>query len=505
MKIIEFLASRKIASKFFYLKKEKNKIFDILIPIVLFGVAFTWKFFHIDARDICLDEPFTIFNAQDSILNILKLPTKNEPSPPLFMLVLHFWINIFGISAQSVRVVPIFFNALTAVFLYLTGKRFFSFWSGLTAAALFIFSTYHFFYGADTRTYSMLSFATAMSLYYLIAIRKNPEKRFYLFALIVSNLILVYGHYFGWFVIFMQFIVGFFYFKNKPAFKKILIAVFLTAIFYFPMFSILIKQFFISKESTWVVPPHGSEYIEQLRSFLNSDLGLKFVFGSLIIGIIVAIITKQKKENLKDLIVLLIWWIVPYSLMFVVSSKIPMFNSRYILFNSIGLYLFIGVALSFFYQKIKFLVPVVCIALIVIMYTRIYTEDFAPRKVKKSIEFVRNNTDSNTSIIIYPHWADLGFMYYFDQEIFKSVGEYANLLKENNIYQAWGLQDTKEFLEKNKSRQIILFENNTPEIDPGNSVFLYTDSILVKKDSAVFQGGFVVSIFNSAESSIAEE
>lgn len=487
------------------MKLDKNKLLNIIIPIALFSVAFFWKFANISARDICLDEPFTIFNAQDSILNIIKLPSQNEPSPPLFMLIMHFWIKVFGISAQSVRTVPILFNALTAVFLYLTGKRFFNFWSGLTSSVLFIFSTYHFFYGLDTRTYSMLSFATAVSLYFLLAILKNPEKRFNLIALIVSNLVLVYGHYFGWFVVFMQFVVGLFYLKDIKVTRKIAIAIFFTVVLYIPMFSVLIKQFFISKESTWVVPPPKSEYLEQLRSFLNYDLGFKVVVLTLVIGIIVAFVAKPGKKNLKELIILLIWWLVPYSLMFLVSAKVPMFNSRYILFNTIGFYLFIGVAINYLFQKIKYSGAVFCTLLAVAMYITIYTGDFAPRKVKKSVDYLHSQMDSNTSVIIYPHWADLGFMYYFDREIFQSVENYHQLLKDNNIYQAWGLQDSQEFIRKNPTRRIILFENNTPEIDPGNTVFLYADSVLVRTDSAVFRGGFVVSVFEPHETDITTD
>ncbi|MDY0342400.1 MAG: hypothetical protein RBR28_02435 [Lentimicrobium sp.] len=43
------------------------------IPLLLFSVGFLWKLFFISHRDICLDEPFTIFHAQQSISHILAL------------------------------------------------------------------------------------------------------------------------------------------------------------------------------------------------------------------------------------------------------------------------------------------------------------------------------------------------------------------------------------------------------------------------------------------------
>ena len=482
------------------MKNKKHILEKYLIPIGLFLITFIWKYIHVGARDICLDEPFTIFHAQDSLINILKLPTQNEPTPPLFMLLLHFWIKLFGISAHSVRILPILFNALTVVSIYLIGKRFFNVLSGLTASGLFIFSTLHFFFGGDTRTYSMLSFATASSLYYLLSIHKDPENRKYLIGLIISNLILIYGHYFGLLVIFMQFLVSFIYLGNKKVFKQIFLGLILTGILYIPMFVVLVKQFFISKNGTWLSPPQPHEYIEQLGWFMNVRIGLNLVFYVLGVGIVVAIVSKIAKEQLRDVFILFIWWIIPYSLMFFISSKIPMFTNRYILFNSIGFYLFIAVSVSYFYQKIKFVGPLISIALVAVMYSNIFTGDFAPRKIKNTTDYINTQMNSNTTIFIYPHWADLGFNYYYNKEIFKSIDDYEQKLVANNIYRIWGADDTKSYVENNHPNRIILYQDNTPSVDPQNLVFNYIDSVYTRTDSVLFEGGLVVTIFKTSES-----
>ena len=479
------------------IKPNKNNIFRFYIPSALFLVAVIWKILYVGARDICIDEPFTIFYAQDSLLDILKLPTQNEPNPPLFMLLLHFWIKLFGIGAHSVRILPILFNGFTVVFIYLTGKRFFNIWSAITASMLFIFSTYHFYFGGDTRTYSMLSFATASSLYYLLSIQKEPEKIKYLLGFVISNLFLIYGHYFGLLVVFMQMIIGLFCIRNKKVFTKVSIGLISTGLLYIPMLPVLFKQFFISKKGTWVTPPPNSEYLHQLNSFLNANIGLKVVGFILGAGIILAIFTKFKKGQLKDLSLLLIWWIIPYSIMFFISSKIPMFTNRYILFNSIGFYLFIAVSISLLFQRIRFLGPALSFVLIVVVYTNLNTADYATRKIKDTAEYARSKMDDKTSIILYPHWSDLGFMYYFNPEIFKLVADYGSKLSENNIYRTWGIDDTRIFVENNMPPRILLYQDNTPSVDPKNELFNYLDSIYERTDSMAFVGGTVVSIFEA--------
>jgi len=492
--------------KFRVFKKKSENVIDIkkylyslLIPTLLFLVAFIWKYNYIDQRDISLDEPFTIFHAQMSLAEIIRLPAKNEPNPPLFMMILHFWIKLFGISAHSVRIVPIFFNALTTVFLYFTGKRFFNLQSGLTASLLFIFSTYHFFFGADTRTYSMLSLATAGSLYYLMALQQNPEKKINLAGLIISNIVLVYGHYFGWFVIFIQFMVTFFYPGNRQFIKKSILAIATTTALYLPMFSILFKQFMISKKATWVTPPPASEFVQQLKWFINSGTGLRVLIYILIAGVIFTIVTKQKRGQIKDVALVLVWWLVPYTIMFFASSKIPMFTNRYILFNSVGFYLFIGVTVNYLFGKIKFISIAASLILLWMAYTRMFTGDFAPRKVKETTDFIRTKADSTSTIIIYAHWADWEFMYYYDQEIFKEVDKYENQLEKNRIYRAWGLDDTQLYLEENKPQKVIFYQNNTAAIDPQNSLFNYIDSAYTRTYSVPFDGGLVVSIFTKSK------
>jgi hypothetical protein len=90
-------------------------------------------------------------------------------------------------------------------------------------------------------------------------------------------------------------------------------------------------------------------------------------------------------------------------------------------------------------------------------------------------------------------------MYYYDQEIFKNIDTYEMQLEKNNIYRAWGLDDTRSFLEKNKPQKVIFYQNNTAAIDPGNALFNYIDSSYTRTDSVPFDGGLVVSIFTESE------
>ncbi len=467
-----------------FLKVNRQNLPDVVIVVVLFATAFIWKFLFIGVRDVCIDEPFTIFNAQKGLKEILLLPTQNEPNPPLFMFILHFWVKWFGISAATVRIVPLFFNALTPVFLYLTGKKLSNHLGGMVAAGLFILSSYQFYFGMETRTYSLLLCATAATLYYLFSLLKNPSGKGYLAGLILTNIILVYSHYFGWFVVFMEFVTGLLYLKNREAFKKIFLAVVVAGIAFIPMAVTFVRQFFISKEQTWVKPPERSAYWRELILFLNNPLVIKVVVVVLLVGLVVFLTGKNKKLVPLDLAAIFLFWLLPYTLMFFVSSKVPMFENRYVMYNSIGLYLNIGFLTGLFYSRWKFLLPVASAVILLTMGLKMQTnlQFIAYRETQKAVHFVKERHDASMLTLVYPHWNDYEFAYYFNQEIFKDVTNFEPRLRDSMVYQVWGLDDAKNYIEKFRDKNILFFRGGNGYKEINN----YLDSLYLRTDSVYF-------------------
>jgi hypothetical protein len=260
----------------------------------------------------------------------------------------------------------------------------------------------------------------------------------------------------------------------------------------------LINRFLKSSEGTWVQPPASSEYIQQLKLFMNSDIGFKILIGALAIGIIITIFFKKNNILWRETIVIFLWWFIPFSIMFLVSQKIPMFTNRYILFNTIGFYLFIGAAITTLYKNIRFLIPIIGITLLVVMFLKLKTQNLAVRETQKSANFIQSKINKNSSIIILPQWANLGFMYYFDRDIFMDHENYNSLLNKNKIFPAWGFQDAQRNIQKHCPGRIIYYQNNSKSVDPTNSILNYLDSAYIRTDSAYFQKGISVTIFEKS-------
>jgi len=478
-----------------------SKLLNLYIPLFLLLVGFVWKIFYIDHRDICLDEPYTIFNAQKSIGEIIKISSSSEPTPPLFMLLIHFWIKLFGIGPFSVRFLPLVFNAFTVLFIYFAGKRFFSFWTGLVASGLFLFSNLHFFYGLEARTYSLVSLETAASLYFFLRYAENLKDRKALAGLIISNLLLVYSHYFGWFVILSQVISSFFYTRNLKMFFRFMIPPIATVFGFTPMIPIIIKQFITkSNRATWLNPPKPFDYLNQFYHYLNYKVVFWIIIVVIGVGIIFTLIMlfrKQWKGFNISIFVLLLYWIIPYSIMFFASSKVPMFNMRYTLFNTIGFYLFIGAVINFLFQKNKYFEPAIGLVVLIFMcvYIRILPNDFVYREVSKSVDFVKSAKNENSIIILYPFWSDFQFTYYYNREIFTDHQNFYELMKKNDLFNVWDLPHTKQIIEANPNKRVIYIQDGIFK-DQKIRIFRFLDSAYVKRDSVYFPQTINVCVYD---------
>ncbi len=453
-----------------------RKAITIYVPIALFLICFLFKIVYIEKRDVSIDEPFSIFNAQKSISEIINLSSTGEPNPPTYTILLHFWIKIFGSTAFSVRLLSLIFNSLTAVLIYQIGRKHFSFLTGIAASLLFIFSFYNFFHGLEARVYALFVLATSLSLYFYLDLLKVYSKTSILglivskttiAGLIISNIILVYTHYFGWFIILVQFLGLILYLKNFRTIITVLIVHLITVIAFSPMLLIVLNQYKESSKGTWLQSPQLSDYLMELHLLFNHiDVFKAFVIVC-VVGIIFFIYRKQKKKIGKPQIIMLLWWFVPYTLMFIISFKTPIFNSRYILYNSVGLYLFATALISFLYSS-KRSYEVMALSVVVIMMAvklRILPDDFGRREIKDTVGYVKTIEKQlkNRTILLYPAWSDLPFMYYYDKEVFSNPTNFYENCKEDRIVRVWDSSDLSNKLKHFGDNDIIIVIDRSDE------------------------------------------
>ena len=148
------------------LQKHKNTL--IFLSILL--LAFVLRLFYLSHESIWLDEGISIAMAK---LNFAQLIDKSviDSFPPLYYLLLHYWMLLLGDSELSVRFLSLVFGLASIVVSYQLTKYLWQEKVALITAFLLAISVFHIEYAQEARMYSLLTFLSVSSFYFFL--RRN--------------------------------------------------------------------------------------------------------------------------------------------------------------------------------------------------------------------------------------------------------------------------------------------------------------------------------------------
>lgn len=135
--------------------------------------------------------------------------------PPLYDLLLHFWLRIFGTAETAQRSLSALSGVISVYIIYRLGRMLFDVKTGILAA-LFSAASFSWFYCfRQNRCYGLTIALTLVSFYLLfVYLRKRHSLAVYL-SLAAVNLLLIYTHYFAVFVIFLEASGALFFLKTR--------------------------------------------------------------------------------------------------------------------------------------------------------------------------------------------------------------------------------------------------------------------------------------------------
>jgi mannosyltransferase len=143
------------------------------------------------------DEAITTGIASHS-LSAIPGVLRHDGSPPLFYLLLHVWISVFGNSESATHSLTLSFGLLTIPAGMWAGWSLFGRRAGAYAAVLFAFSTFLTAYAQETRMYELMGLlgilATAAFLHGFVYRRRK-----YLIMFAVCQALMLYTHAWGMF------------------------------------------------------------------------------------------------------------------------------------------------------------------------------------------------------------------------------------------------------------------------------------------------------------------
>lgn len=326
------------------------------------GVALAVRMYNITGWSLFNDELYSIGRARISVADLLFVI--HDTHPPLHYLILHYWMEFFGKSQLSVRMLSVVFSVATVVAVYFLGMELYNDRAGLAAALVTALSVYHVHFAQNTRMYALMAFLTTVSWYGFTVMKSKPHRGSLIYG--PATALLLYTHLWAVFVVIAQNIYLFLS-ENQEVidWQRWLRAQFLIGLCTTPIFAFYLSALFSpggrSALIDWLQPPTLYNIVELMRQFagiarqypLIEGTGVSVpaaIFIVLVYAILVfaAVVRHDPQDgfeitDLDSAGQMALLSIVPVLAPYVLSHLlVPMFFYRYAAPASIGLFILVG-------------------------------------------------------------------------------------------------------------------------------------------------------------------
>jgi uncharacterized membrane protein len=305
---------------------EKKRI-SILIGIITLTIIL--QLYNLGNKSLWLDEAWSFKFASMDLMEILASPDK--PNPPLYYVILHFFLN-FGQSEFILRLPSVISSILCIPLAYKLGMDFFDYRVGLLSAFLLGTSPCLYWYAQEARGYTLFILFSLLSIiFFYNALRKNDALLW--IGFIASTSLGIYTHYFAFFLILIESLVMILYFnKYKPFLSRFLLSLLAILVFILPQILSLClgMSLKLNEGVTWGMPP-SVRFVPNVFIYLSIGEGYPWMFVVLPFFIFLYGIYNSYIENEEILRFSAIWIFIPILISFFLAFKIN-YQIRYFIF-----------------------------------------------------------------------------------------------------------------------------------------------------------------------------
>ncbi|OGK36671.1 hypothetical protein A3F03_02980 [Candidatus Roizmanbacteria bacterium RIFCSPHIGHO2_12_FULL_41_11] len=306
------------------------------------------------------DEAFSFLLAKQSLIDILFLTAKDF-NPPLYYLILHLWLNLFGSSEITLRTLSLIFFTLTIYKAYdmLTDVLHLSPKKTILYLFLFLSNPVLLYYAFEVRMYAMMGFLAVFSFQALLA---QKHKTY----ILVTTLAL-YTHYFMLLVLAVQ-IIWSLMFNKKPSHQKHTWRMFIYPLAFFLPWLIFFLSQKVFTNAFWITKPNLIDFLylpavlytgyekEYMRAFggIFGYRGVISVLAVLLLALIGSGARRINRDNRRLFWLLLLWAFLSPILVFIISFVSQSYYlPRYLLFSTVGFIFLLVYLLESLPRKVK--------------------------------------------------------------------------------------------------------------------------------------------------------
>lgn len=171
--------------------------------VVVTALSGWLRFYYLGARNLWLDEAYSVLFAHMPAGPFWKLMWSREGNMLLYYLLLRGWV-LLGDTEILIRTPSVIFAVASIPAIYLLGWALFGRMTGLLTATLLSAHMFHVFLSQQARSYTLLLLLLLLSTLFFLRFTQAPDRKPYLVAYTVVSAMAMYAHVFASLVIASQ-------------------------------------------------------------------------------------------------------------------------------------------------------------------------------------------------------------------------------------------------------------------------------------------------------------
>ncbi len=405
----------------------------VLIAIILLGLSL--RLLCLTCESLWLDEGYSVLWAGQAPLEMLNA-VSNDVHPPLYFLILHYWIALFGDSEYVIRLLSVIFGTASVFMIYRTGLLLTDKRASLAAALIMALSAFHIHYSQEIRGYSLMVMLTLLSMHFFIRYLKERGQWTGLLYVAFSALLL-YTHYFGLLFLVSQ---GIYLIARRAlgvekgfpvAGPLILLAS--AVMLFLPWMGFLLRQAAVVGTGEflgWVEAPSLLSVLRTLADYsayfsqhagmwaMAPSLALALLFTALFLKPFLsrACIRAWTRCITPESMLLLSWLVIPIAVPFLISyAFVPVYYARFTAPASVALYLLAARGLSGLDSVRLRQLLTASIIILSLAGVSLQALDTSKEQWREAVGHMEENAGEGDLALINSWYCHIPFDYYFNE------------------------------------------------------------------------------------------
>lgn len=403
------------------------------VVAILTGLAFLMRRTNLGGQSLWFDEADLIARAADSLPNIFGNFLKAGENGPLYTLLMHFWLQIFGSGEVAVRSISMLSGTAAVPLIFLAGRKLGGSWVGLTAAFLLTISPYNIWYSQDAKMYPLALCLTLASVWLFLNALEKGSWQWWLPYIVITTL----GFYIHVMAVLIVGVEVVYYFANwkkhkavqtRPQRRRSYIALGVMTLPYLPIALWQIVALWDGTVGkTWFAPVSLPDMFNSLirRFALNrspepwESLGAYTFLILVVVGLGWLWRSRRSGATPNIPLFLTLYLILPVLAFYLLTTRIPLFADRYLLVASPAYYLLAAWGLMWLWQHnwtkviaglgIAVIVLTSYFALSSVNYSKEAQKEDWRQAMQKLSEWVR----PGDVVVVIPGYLESAVKYYF--------------------------------------------------------------------------------------------